>query len=74
MRPHLEYANVVWGSTFTTDLNIIESVWPCDDIQVLYSVGITVETGSGHSDDLGQLEYFSPNLLTALLESVYNFT
>ena len=26
VRPHLEYANVVWGPTFTTDLNIIESV------------------------------------------------
>ena len=26
MRPHLEYANVVWGPTFITDLNILESV------------------------------------------------
>ena len=26
VRPHLEYANVVWGPTFVTDLNIIESV------------------------------------------------
>ena len=26
MRPHLEYANVVWGPTFVTDANILESV------------------------------------------------
>ena len=26
VRPHLEYANIVWGPTFITDLNIIESV------------------------------------------------
>ena len=26
VRPHLEYANVISGPTFTTDLNIIESV------------------------------------------------
>ena len=26
VRPHLKYANVVWGPTFVTDLNIIESV------------------------------------------------
>ena len=25
-RPNLEYVNVVWGPTFVTDLNIIESV------------------------------------------------
>ena len=26
VRPHLEYANVVWGPTFLTDVNKIESV------------------------------------------------
>ena len=26
VRSHLEYANAVWGPTFVTDLNIIESV------------------------------------------------
>ena len=25
VRPHLEYANVVWGPTFLTDVNKIES-------------------------------------------------
>ena len=40
VRPHLEYVNVVWGPTFVTDLNILESVqrratWYVQDISNL---------------------------------------